>query len=95
MAWCLEALAGASTAKGQPNTGAKFLGAAEALREAVGAPIKPAEQSAYQRHLNDTRAAFSTPDEFRDSWGEGRNLTASELVDMAAVLQDNDGPMSG
>ncbi|HYI26084.1 MAG TPA: hypothetical protein VD767_11805, partial [Thermomicrobiales bacterium] len=86
MAWCLEALAGPATASGQAEVAARFLGAAEALREQVGVSIQPAEQATYQRHLEATRGAVPHSAGFRDAWETGRALSPSDVLILAAGM---------
>ena len=56
-AW-LEGLAGVAAARGQFERAARLFGAAEALREAVGAPRPPPSRESYERDVAAVRAAL-------------------------------------
>ena len=51
VAWCLDGLAGAAAAEGHPARAARLFGAAEALRDAIGAPLPGATRAAVARHV--------------------------------------------
>ena len=77
-AWCLEgvALAGAGA---DPAWAARLLGAAEALRTAIGAPLPPPHRPAYDRVVAGIRGRL---DEgmFAAAWASGRSLPLPEAV---------------
>jgi predicted ATPase/DNA-binding SARP family transcriptional activator len=74
IAECLETLAHIASAQKQAERAAQLLGAAEALREAIGSPLPPAERSDYDRSVSAIRAALSKKD-FATAWTQGRALT--------------------
>jgi len=75
----LEVSAGPAAAKGQPERAARLLGAAEALREAMGLGLQPADQFEIDRY---EAAAREQLDEatFEAAWAEGRAMTLEEAV---------------
>ena len=74
IAECLETLAHIAGARKQAERAAQLLGAAEALREAIGSPLPPAERPDYDRSVSAIRAALSKKD-FATAWTQGRALT--------------------
>src|SRR5207237_335458 len=55
IASCLAGLAGVVTAQGESVWAGRLWGAAEALREAIGAPIPPVERANYEHAVADAR----------------------------------------
>ena len=79
VALCLERLAGMDAGQGMADRAARVLGAAEQLREAIGAPLLPLDTPLYRAlwqlslaHLDD--AAFAT------AWAEGQAMTLEQAV---------------
>jgi tetratricopeptide (TPR) repeat protein len=68
MEMCLYGLASVCLSEGQPARAARLLGAAEAVREAIHAPVPPMWRAEYDQIINETRAAM-TQDAFA---GPGR-----------------------
>jgi hypothetical protein len=62
---------------------ALFLGAAEAMREAVGAVVLVARRAEHARVVADARAALGDGI-FADAWAGGRSFTREEAI--AAAL---------
>ena len=85
-AFCLEGLAGTS----EPHRAATLFGAAEALREAIGAPLPPSERAGYTRDVAAAREA--DPAAFDAAWAEGRGMTLEQAV--AFVVQATPGSES-
>jgi len=73
MAVCLEGMASVLALRGEPVQAARLWGAAEVLRETMGAPIWPVERAAYERSV---AAARALPGEsaFAAAWAEGRTM---------------------
>lgn len=71
IAACLEGLAAAAGAVGQLEQAARLFGAAEALRESLGASLPPAERADHDRQSAAVRAALGQP-EFAAAWAQGR-----------------------
>ena len=62
-----------------PRRCARLYGAAEALREAIGAPLRPAELRERERRVALVRAALG--DEVLEAaWSEGRALTPDQAL---------------
>jgi predicted ATPase/DNA-binding SARP family transcriptional activator len=79
---CLMGLAGVAGAQGDREQAARLFGAAEALREVVGATLWPANRLEYERNLTNLRAQL---DEalFAQAWAEGRAMTLEAAIDDA------------
>jgi predicted ATPase/transcriptional regulator with XRE-family HTH domain len=78
----LEQLAAVACADGRPEQAARLLGAAEALREAMGARLPPAEQAAHATTEQAARAALGEA-AFAAARAAGRFLTPVAAVDEA------------
>ena len=70
LAECLEGLAGVAVAQGHLEHAARLLGAAEALREATGAPLSPRERVRYDRDVSIVRAGLGEA-AFVAAWATG------------------------
>lgn len=66
---------------------ARLFGAAEGLREQIGAPHAPAEQHEYDRQLASARASLDAR-AWASAWGGGRALTMEQAI--AEALQEID-----
>ncbi len=73
-----------AAALGRPQRAARLLGAAEALREAIGSPLTTPTRALvdYDRYLAAARAAL-TPESFAASWNEGRSMTLDQAIEYA------------
>lgn len=67
---CLEGLAKVAGAQGQEERAARLLGAAAAQREAIGAPLPPAERAVCDRLVAAARTALGE-EAFTRAWAEG------------------------
>jgi non-specific serine/threonine protein kinase len=79
---CLKRLAMVAGAEGQPERAARLLGAAEALRQAIGAPLPPMDRPQYDRSIASVRARLGE-EAFAKAWEEGRKMTMEEAVQLA------------
>jgi predicted ATPase/DNA-binding CsgD family transcriptional regulator len=70
----LEGLASVVTLQGEPARAALLWGAAEALREAIGAPIPPIERADYEHSVTAARAQLGEKT-VAATWAEGRTMT--------------------
>jgi hypothetical protein len=72
-------------AAGDAERAARLFGAAEVLRQAIGAPIHPAESAVYDGSIQATRARL---DErvFHADWEAGRAMSLEQAISYA--LQD-------
>ncbi|HET7483051.1 MAG TPA: tetratricopeptide repeat protein, partial [Actinomycetota bacterium] len=80
--YVLESMAHVRNGRGRGIDAARLLGAAEELREVLGAPRPPNEQEPYERHVQRARESVD-PEDFEKAWAEGRSLTVEEAVDLA------------
>ena len=74
----LERLAGVAANTGS-ETAVRLLGAAEVLREAIGAPMFPVDQPAYDRAVTMTRVRLGI-ELFETAWAAGRRLSEAAAV---------------
>jgi predicted ATPase/DNA-binding CsgD family transcriptional regulator len=77
--YCLPALAHAHHLEGHPEEAALLLGAAEALRELIGAPISPGLARDYEEVVSGTRAVLDA-ESFTAAWSRGRGLTPDAAI---------------
>jgi len=76
----LEGLAGlAMTTQRDGRKAAHLLGAAEALREAIGAPVPLVERGDYERNVAAVRAQLDET-ALTAAWAEGRAMTVEQAV---------------
>jgi predicted ATPase/DNA-binding CsgD family transcriptional regulator len=85
---CLEGLAGVACDQRQPRRAAFLFGAAEALREAIGAQRPSAILADYVRDVASTRAQLEEK-AFADAWALGRSATLEQVT--ACALAETDG----
>ncbi len=85
MAVCFEGMAGVAVADGQEEQAARRCGAAEALREATGAPMQPTVRWLYERTLATARGALGD-DRFAALRAEGQALPLERAVEEALAL---------
>jgi tetratricopeptide (TPR) repeat protein len=93
IALTLELSAGLAAAAGQqPDDAqsgglraARLFGAAEALREILGAPILPHNQEYYQRRVAAARAQFDEAT-FAAAWAAGRAMTLDQAITEALAI---------
>ncbi|WP_438014170.1 protein kinase [Sorangium sp. So ce315] len=80
----IEALARAAVAAGRPERGARLLGGAAALREAIGTPVPPIERPALAACVEAARAALGDAAyEARAAEGRGAGLDATTAAALA------------
>src|SRR5262249_34525659 len=78
----LEGLAAVAVAQAQPERAARLFGAAEALREAMGAPLPPADRPEHARAVASARTALGD-EAFAAAWVEGRALSMEAAITYA------------
>jgi len=76
-AFQLQACAALAAYQGHPARAARLWGAAEALREAIGAALSPTELRVYAPYVAAARASFDGA-AWEEAWAEGRAMTAEE-----------------
>jgi hypothetical protein len=76
---CLEGFAALASAMGLAGRAARLFGAAEGLREGIGAPGAPSELEANRRSVS--RARKMLPEEaFAAAWAEGRAMSLEQAI---------------
>jgi predicted ATPase/DNA-binding SARP family transcriptional activator len=83
VASCLEGLAEVSIAAGESERGARLFGAAEALREAIGLPLRPIDRVDTDRGLAVLRAQLGA-EQLAGAWVAGQSMTPEQLLTDAA-----------
>jgi ATP/maltotriose-dependent transcriptional regulator MalT len=81
----LEGLAAMEAEQEAPRQAARLWGAAEALREAIGAPMYPVYRGGYEHALTQAHAQLGEQT-FRTAWAEGRLMTPEQAL--AALEQE-------
>jgi non-specific serine/threonine protein kinase len=81
---CLEGLAGVAGAQGHYEQAARLLGAAEALRIALGHHRLPLDQADYERRAASTMAALEQA-AFEAAWARGAELAAEQAIEYALM----------
>jgi predicted ATPase/DNA-binding CsgD family transcriptional regulator len=87
----LELLAAAVSMRGDHRRAAILFGAAEALRDAVGAFVLPLYRAEYDRGLAAARAGLNEAT-FSAAWSEGRAMTPGEAIEY--TLRTDEPPAS-
>jgi predicted ATPase/class 3 adenylate cyclase/DNA-binding CsgD family transcriptional regulator len=80
IASCLEGLADLVAAQGEPAWAVRLWGAAEALRDTIGAPLPPVYHADYDRSVAAVRAQLGEK-VFAAAWAEGRAMTLEQVLD--------------
>ncbi|HEX5506387.1 MAG TPA: LuxR C-terminal-related transcriptional regulator, partial [Thermomicrobiales bacterium] len=89
IAFCLEGLAAVAAQSGQLDRAARLGGAAEALREAIGAPSPPAHHAHYARYLGAVRGR-ATAAAWAAAWAAGRTLPGPEAIALALTQEPDE-----
>jgi len=93
--YCLPALAAVHHAEGRPEEAVLLLGAAEALREAIGAPISPWLADDYEGTVAATRVLLDA-ERFAAAWSRGRGMTPeTALAAVREALPEESEPAHG
>jgi predicted ATPase/DNA-binding CsgD family transcriptional regulator len=79
IAECLEGLAATAVEEERAEHAARLFGAASALREALGTPLRRPDQADYDRGLAVARAALRKR-KFEVVWSEGRTVSIERLL---------------
>ena len=87
IAWNLTNVGSLVAAAGHPQQAARFFGAAEALRDAIGVPLAVAWQPDHAPVVAVVRDALGE-DGFAAAWAAGRNLRPEEAVAEAVHVVD-------
>ncbi len=89
----LEGLAVLEAAQGMPEQAARIWGAAEALREAIGAPMYPVDRIWYEQALTLARTTLGEQ-AFATAWAEGRRMTAEQALATHLSATQQKAPLS-
>ncbi len=81
----LEGLAALEAEQGSPQQAARLWGAAEALREAIDAPMHPVYHASHEQAIAQARAKLSLQ-AFVAAWAEGRKMTTEQALALATQL---------
>lgn len=79
----LEGVAGVAAARGEPERAVRLFGAAEALRQTMGGPLLPFEESRYRQTI-DGLVRRMDADSHATAWSEGQRLGFEPAVAYAA-----------
>jgi len=79
IAWCLEGLAAVAAAQEEPVRAVRFMGAAQALREAIGTPLFSLSQAMHELTFTSTRTQLGEQP-FDAAWAEGRTMTPEQIL---------------
>ena len=80
IAACLTRMASVAAVTGEPESGAAMAGAAEAIREKLGAAL-PAYERAYYEPAVGAMEALLGEEKFREAWEKGREMSVEQAVD--------------
>jgi tetratricopeptide (TPR) repeat protein len=81
-AWCLAGLAGVAALNEEPERAAWLWGAAEALRQSIGAREAPASRATHERLKNEVRQQLGEA-AFHAKWAEGQAASVNQAIDEA------------
>jgi len=84
----LEGLAEVAGAFSMPARAARLWGAAERLREDIGAPKSPGERPQYERVVSAARAGLGDDAAFDSAWREGRAMVLEEAIEYALETRE-------
>jgi predicted ATPase/DNA-binding CsgD family transcriptional regulator len=79
IASAVEGLAGMVAAQGELAWAARLWGAAEALRQTIGAPMPPVERASYERSVATVRAHLGEQ-AFTAAWAQGRTMRPEQAL---------------
>ena len=82
IAMCLEKLAGVAGAQRQPERAARLLGVAEAIRQAITAPMGALDRPDYERSVTMAYAGLDK-EKFAAAWAEGHTMTLERAIEYA------------
>jgi predicted ATPase/class 3 adenylate cyclase len=99
IAMCLAGLGGVAAGAGQAqaqiqpevsreqaNRGARLLGAAEAMMEAINAVLEPGDRLVYEHGVESARAQLSEQD-FEKAWAGGRAMSLEQAIELALARE--------
>ena len=88
LAACLEGMGAVLAGQGMPLKAVELWGTAEALREAMGAPMHPAYRADYEQAIAAARAQMGE-EAFASVWAEGQTTPVEQAITI--VLKTGNG----
>ena len=85
IAECLEGLVGVAVAGEKPERAAKLSGAAEALRQAIGALPMPSDRAEYDRSVAKAGSQLGN-ERYQAAWAEGKAMTLEQAIEYALTI---------
>jgi len=92
VAVCLETLAAAAGESGDAHCAATLWGAADAVRDTIGAPLPPTDRARLERFLTRARAFLGGP-AFAAAWERGRTFSVESAIDQALSVNAAQSPV--
>jgi non-specific serine/threonine protein kinase len=81
----LEGMAALVAAQGQPDKATRLFSAAASIRELIGSPLPPSDQTRHKQVVMAIQAQLSE-DQFAQAWAEGKSKTMEQI--MAFALEE-------
>jgi predicted ATPase/class 3 adenylate cyclase len=94
IALCMDRLARVAAAQGEWERAARLLGAEEALREAIGAPLPPSEHNGREQTLKHTHEHLGE-ESFAAAWADGYAMKLDHAIAFALTLTPSPLPSEG
>jgi DNA-binding SARP family transcriptional activator len=88
LARCVEALITLTVDQGRLAQAAQWMGAVNALREAIHAPIAPSDRASYERNVTTARTALGKS-AFDAAWETGHAMTWEQTIESAMAASLN------
>jgi predicted ATPase/DNA-binding CsgD family transcriptional regulator/class 3 adenylate cyclase len=85
----LEGLAGVAARRGNAERAGRIFGAAEALREIIGAPLPPSDRNIFMPMIREAQSIMGQ-DAFARAWSLGRQMLAASLDHLIAYALEPD-----
>ena len=85
----LEGFADVAFASARPCRAARIWGAAEQLRNVIGAPLQRSECAPYERQVSAARVALGDDAAFDKAWREGRAVTLEQILEYVVEERDS------
>jgi len=82
LAWCLAGMAGVAVLDEEPERATRLWGAAEALRQSIGARHAPAARATREKLIAKAREQLGD-EAFDAAWAKGQAMTAEQAIELA------------
>jgi non-specific serine/threonine protein kinase len=82
IAWALEGIAGVDCLQEKEERAAKLWGAAESLREQIGAPLPVSDQTKHDKAVAEARSLLGDL-AFSNAWQQGRAMDTDQAIHYA------------